>query len=161
MTPFQTVARELSSAFTTDTRASGTTFYRFRTGSADWLGSELMHAVHAAVDGRLPDDSIYEAAALAAACLMGFESTESAADGAHDVADRLVDQGTCDLTQWLAAHAGNVELCNEASEVGLAGTATTLVQQIQAGQYLMYIRVIHALIDVVVAEVVNREMTPS
>lgn len=115
---FGALAEELSSAFVVAKRDSGTEYTKIRDGAPAWVNTDLMRGVHQAVDGRLPDDWIYQHAAAIACTLTGYtcEDADAARKYVHEIADGLVDVYTTARTAWLADCLGNVSLCAEAAE---------------------------------------------
>lgn len=159
-TTFQTVLREFADAFTRITRNDGSKPYVINDGS--WLTSDMMHDVHAAVDGsdpRLPDDWIYEHTRCVAFAFVdhGCDSATAAQDVTHEVADGLVDTYNAARSTWLAMHLNNAHLCDEAiEELGLPESAD-MFERIGAGQYLALQRIEAAVIEIVEHEAERRD----
>ena len=154
-TSFNGVAAEFAAAFVRDTRTDGTTYYRTAPDCPDWVD---VREIHQAIDDRLPDDWIYEQIAVIASDLTGFEffDGDAAREAVGEIADGLVDVYNADRTRWLADHAGNVALCDDAAaEYG--GWDVGIIQRIGLGQYLAIERLAHAIITIIEAEFDQRE----
>lgn len=163
MNNFQTVCRELADAFAVDKRNDGKKFYLIKDDAPAWLqgqgGIDFMHAVHAAVDGRMPDDWIYEAVHAIAGELVGHDcsSADDARSDQHEICDGLVSVYNGELLAWLASHLGNVELCDEAvGELGIADDAG-MISRIGLGQYLALTRIYGAVVEALEGEATTRD----
>jgi hypothetical protein len=162
-TTFRVVLTELANAFTSAQRPNGDAFYKLKDDVPEWLrGSELMHAIHAAVDGgspRLPDDWIYEATQAAADAMRdhGVENEDDARDASHEIADSLVDVYNSARSKWMASHLANASLVDEAcAELGCADDAS-IFDRIGLGQFLAYSRILEAVITAVTDEAEYRD----
>lgn len=149
-TTFRLVAEELSAAFEHN---------QIKSNAPDWLqGSDVMLAIHKAVDDRMPDDWVYESTASIAETLTGydFDDADEAREHIHEIADGMVDVYNADRTAWLGSHLLNAYLCDEATKE--SGTADTdMFQRIGLGQYLALDRIGQELVNQIEAEADSRE----
>lgn len=151
-TTFQRAADELYGAFTSGKRNDETTFYKLRDDAPKWTteddesGQCLMLRVHRAVDGRLPDDWIYEQAYWLAGRIAEKEDADGARDSLSEWADGLVDVYNADRTRWLASHLGNLALVDEAVEE-MGRHDQGIVGNIALGQFMALERIGNALIE--------------
>ena len=124
------------------------TFYRLKDDVPAWIGEHrLMRKVHEALDGRFPDDWVFEQAAHIASHLSGYANAEDAKDAVSEIADGLVDVYNTDRAQWLASNLDNAALVDEAiSEFGY-NSDSGIFGVIGAGQYMALERITNALID--------------
>lgn len=148
--------REFADAFETGTRTStGDAFYKLKDDAPAWMSMDsathslgVMHEIHCAVDGtdspRLPDDWIYEHAALISGELADAAELwpDEVADRVSEIADGMVDIYNANRTAWLASSLANAELVNEAqAEYGRQDDAIGL------GQYLALERIAYAILE--------------
>lgn len=146
-TPFRRALAEFSAACETAKRDDGKSFVSLRDGSPQWM-TDAIHAAHNAIDGRLPNDWIYEACESVASTMDGYSADD--ADGMrendHEICDGLVDVYNSARLAWLADHLGNADLCDEACrELGSPDADT--FDRIGLGQFMAYTRIFNALID--------------
>lgn len=158
MSKFQTCLKEFADAFEAGKRNNGETFYRIKDSAPEWLqGSSVMMAIHAHVDDRMPDDWIYESARGIAQSLLGYDlDSEDLGDIAHEVADGQVDIYNGARLGWLASHANNADLCDEA-QAEFGSDSDDMITRIGIGQYLALSRICDAVISVCRKEASNRE----
>lgn len=147
-TPFQRAVAEFAGAWETAKRDSGDTFYRVKDRAANAWVTEAVKAAHFAIDGRLPDDWIYQHASLIADAMEGYSADD--ADGMreheHEICDGLVDVYNHDRYRWLASHNGNADLCDEANaEVGTP--QASLADRVGMGQFLALTRIFASVIE--------------
>lgn len=155
-TMFQRVAEELNNAFESDTRDDGSTFYKLKDDRPEWLqGSDVMMAVHSALDDRLPDDWVYETAYYLAEQISDCDDADEARDKTGEWADSLVDVYNHDRLKWLGMHLNNAFLCDDAAEE--FGPAEDTFSHIGRGQYLAIDRIAHALIEQIEEEADGRD----
>jgi hypothetical protein len=155
MSNFKTSMQDISDAFERRSRDNGDLFYALKEGSPTWT-TETIHAAHKALDGRLPDDWVYEAVASLASNYNVCNDADEARDQEHEVCDGLVDTYTSDLTSWLASSIHNVTLCDEVAEE-FDAEADGLTRRIANGQLLAYQRVSSAVIEAVESEAETRD----
>ena len=160
-TTFQTVAAELGDSFESFTRdnAPDDRCYRLKEDAPEWLqGSEVMIAVHKALDDRLPDDWVYEQAAMIADWLVNcdYESADDARENIGEEADSLVDVYDAARTTWLASHLNNAFLVDDACEELGAGDKDTFTR-IGYGQYHAIELIANAVIEQVSDEAESRD----
>lgn len=141
MTLFQIFATEFLNAFTNDNPRK---VWCLKDDAPEWMRDAIRDAHF---DGRMPDDWIYEHARAIVSQLADLEAPDG--DTQHEICDGLVDVYTSDLTAWLALHTGNVELCDEAQREGLTTEGATLVQRIQAAQYMALTYICGALVGAI------------
>jgi hypothetical protein len=157
-TQFENVLAELAAAFVADKRDDGKTFYKLKDDAPAWLeGSDVMLAIHSALDDRLPCDWVYEQAASIAENLGGYDcdDADDAREHMTEIAGGLVDVYYSDLTAWLADHTNNALICDEsAAEFGGDGDTFS---RIGAGQYMAIERIGRALISEVENEADDRD----
>lgn len=157
-THFRTVIEELSGAFERDTRNDGATFYKLRDDAPDWIDSDTMHAVHAALDERLPCDWVYETAMYVADAFTGYDcdDADELRDRIGEIADGLVDVYNADRLRWLAANLYNAAIVDEACEE-LGGSDADTFTRIGYGQYYAIERIACALLEAASDEADERE----
>lgn len=147
-TPFQRAVAEFASAWETAKRDSGDTFYRVKDRAANAWVTEAVKSAHFAIDGRLPDDWIYQHASLIADAMEGYSADD--ADGMrendHEICDGLVDVYNSDRYKWLASHNGNAAICDEACEE-LGQTDADTTERIGLGQFHMLRAIFNAVIE--------------
>ncbi len=152
ITTFQITIAEIADAFEKATRTgTSETFYRIKESAPTWLqDSSFMREIHDAIDGRLPDDWIYEHTMHVAQDLDGRNDDSadeaSEADSENPIADSLVDTYTSARLEWLAMHLGNLALCDEAVSEGLVDASASIEDRIGAGQYMALQRIVGAVI---------------
>lgn len=156
MSLFKTVLTELAGAFETAKRKGGKeSFVRIKRKAPKWLlGSDVMLAIHAALDGRGPDDWTYATTAMLAKALTAYDVYDAAdaREYSHEICDGAVDIWNDARYEWLGAHLGNAELCDEArSEMGSSSEAT-MADIVGAGQYLALTRIYEAMINAIEEE---------
>lgn len=105
----QQLAAELAESFEIKTRVNGDSYHAFKDDWPKWFS---MHYAHNALDGRLPNDWIYETVAHIADSLTRYDDLNAA----YDIPENLVDSSTYNLLMWAAEHGGNQELVNEVME---------------------------------------------
>jgi len=160
-TAWQTVRDELQAAFEPFTRKNEPEkrCYRLREDAPPWLqGSDVMLAVHKALDDRFPDDWVYEQAAAVADALydLDAEDEDAAREALHEIADGLVDVYNADRVKWLAQNLYNAALVDDA--VGeLGGGDEDTFTRIGYGQYMATERIGDALITAITDEAAERE----
>lgn len=125
------VLDELYEAFEDSVRDDGTRYTRLKDGCPEWIGSDLMLRIHKSVDDRMPDDWIYQHAALIVGNMIGYDDPS---DSLSEIADGLVDVYNGQLSAWLASHQLNLFLCDEAEEE--FGEAPDMARRLMLGQYL-------------------------
>lgn len=161
----QAVAKELADAFTTDTRNDGTTFHKFADDAPEWIteknedGAYLSHRIHQAIDGRLPDDWVYEHASYIADRLTEFEDIDAMRDAAYEIAGNLVDVYSSARLKWLASNLNNVALCDEAVEEIGYDKEQGILGMIAAGQLKALEALAMALVTEIENEATRREET--
>lgn len=147
-TNYQRAVSEFAGAFSRSVRSDGGEYYKLNDGAPDWLqGSDVMLAVHQALDDRMPDDWVYKTAASVAENLRDYdrETADESRDDVGEIADSLVDVSNADRLQWLSSHLRNAALCDEAAnELGDPGDT---FQRIGLGQYWAIERIAFAIID--------------
>lgn len=146
-TPFRRALAEFSAAWMTDKRDDGKSFSRLKDGSPQWM-TDAIHAAHDAIDGRLPNDWIYEACESIASTMDGYgaDDADGMRDNEHEICDGLVDVYNSARLAWLADHLGNADLCDEACR-DLGSPNADTFDRIGLGQFLAYTRVFGALCD--------------
>ena len=147
-TPFQRAVAEFAGAWETEKRDSGETFYRVKDRAAHAWVTEAVKAAHFAIDGRLPDDWIYEHAARIADVMTGYgaDDADGMRENDHEICDGLVDIYNSERSRWLASHGGNPALCDEACEELGVERADTM-ERIGYGQFLALTRIFNAVIE--------------
>lgn len=147
-TPFKRAVAEFSAAWETSKRDSGAEFYRVKDRESSAWVTEAVKAAHFAIDGRLPDDWIYEHAKRIADAMEGYgaDDADSMRENDHEICDGLVDVYNSDRYTWLASHNGNAALCDEACEE-LGNTEADTTERIGLGQFLMLTRIFAAVIE--------------
>lgn len=156
MTNFKTVMNELSNAFERRSRDNGDRFYTLKDGSPEWMAGTI-YSAHNAIDGRLPDDWIYEAVHSLACNYNTHDDADECRDEESEVCDGLVDVYTSALTTWLASHLGNVALCDEAADEFGLEEHNDIDHRIRMGQLLAYQRISGALLECVEAVAEDRD----
>lgn len=154
---WQTVAQEAAAAFETFQRdGSDRTQYRLRADAPEWLKNGFARRIHAALDDRMPNDWVYRITALACDDLTRYDSAEDSRDAVGEIADGLVDVYTSNRLHWLADHAGNVALVDEAvAELGHSDQG--IIGDIAAGQYMGIEAIVAACITEIESEADRRE----
>ena len=158
MTNFKTAMQELSDAFTKGQSDSGDRFYTLKDEAPAWIGErDVVYEAHKAIDGRLPDDWIYEAVHAIACNLNVYDESDEAQEESSEICDGLVDIYTAKLTSWLASHLGNLALCDEAVSEGLVSEDSSIEDRIKVGQCVAYQRIAASVISSVEAEAESRD----
>lgn len=146
---FRILAAAMFAAFEADTRGDGSTFYKLRDGSPEWM-SDTIRAAHDAVD-EMPDDAVYEACRDAASRLEDG-AFDDIGDAAHEFADGEVNPYNAARVAWLAEKPLiRGPLCDEACEE-LSGSESGIFERIGFGWYEWARRIFYA-----VAEGINEE----
>lgn len=145
-TTIETIAAEFANAFEAVKRDDGSTCVRLRKDAPEWVNSDLMHDLHRAVDGRLPDDWIFDRAHAIAENLA--EYTDPDGDSLSEVCEACLDTSSYDLGRWYADHGGNRALCQEAQDDGLLAADAGIDDRISAGQYLGLHRIGAKLLEI-------------
>jgi hypothetical protein len=123
------LAYEMSHAFESRTRDSGSRFRSLKDGSPEWM-TEVIHHAHGEM---LPDDHRYafvEEAVDAVAALDAATVTEDAIEDAKD--DLQADIYTHELLGWLGSRADRYCYVDEATE--LHGHSSSVIGDISNGQ---------------------------
>lgn len=156
MNTFQKVIAEIAGAFKTQ-KAPGAkddddVIFVLKDDAPEWMKDfTFMHKIHAALDGRGPDDWVYEHT-YRLACDFSEREAESAddlrnGDSLHEIVDGMVDIYNSDRLRWLAMNLVNVDLCDEARESGVVADDASMLDRIAAGQYMALERIANALLD--------------
>lgn len=123
----------LSDAFETRTREDGSAFYCLKNDAPEWVRD----AVREAHGGAWPNDWIYQHCAYAADALAELDDSDDPEDFGGDFASQNVEPYTHCLTRWLADVPGAIEACDDAAADGLTLGDGGIVDDLQAGQYMM------------------------
>lgn len=144
---FKTLMNELSNAFERKARDNQTTFVALKDDAPAWIHDcNLLYRMHEALDGRMPDDWVYEAVYELSCNYNVCDDAYACREQEFEVCDGLVSIYTVDLTAWLASHLGNVTLCDDAKAEGLT-LEPDITAWIRAGQFIAYQRISAALIE--------------
>lgn len=156
-TLFATVLEEFADSLERAKRDDGSTYYRRRDAAPEWVTSEVLHAIHEALDDRLPDDWVYETAAQVADTMTGYDHDDPDAlrDSVAEIADGQVDVYTLDRVRWLGQHINNVALVDEACDE--LGRPETIADAIAYGQYRAIEAICYAIIQVCEDEAETRD----
>ena len=142
------IAKQLADAFRTDIRCDGTTFYKLRDGSPQWM-TDAIHAAHGDI---LPLDWIYEHCHHVADKMTEYEP-EQWDDSVSEWADSLVDVYNYDLARWLSLHLDFAEIVDEAvREYGHADQREEgrgIMGDIAQGQYKLLEQIAWAMVNAV------------
>lgn len=117
--------------FVSVVRNDGTKFYHLRSDTP----RQYMEIVHAAHDGMLPDDYVYETLYFLAG---KFDDVlpDDWDDQAPDLCDSLVDVYNTDLLRWLASHLYRAQFVDEAvQDYGFDPGDFSLFKLLALGQY--------------------------
>jgi hypothetical protein len=160
---FHNVVAELAKAFEHAKRPDGSSYTRMKEGGRAWVAGrwakDLMLNVHQGLDGRLPDDWVYEHTKLITWDLMNHqrEDADSARDDQHEICDGLVDVYNSARSEWLASHLGNAAIVDEAcSDLDVAADAD-IFTRIGIGQYVALERIFAAVVDACETEAQRRD----
>jgi hypothetical protein len=114
---------------------------KIKDGSPDWIKD----AIHAAHDGKLPDDWSYQVSREAFSAIA--EETEA------DEFSNDVDCYTSDLVTWLGSHSDRMGYCTQAQEEGMVDVDADVERRISAGQYIERRFIFDAILSAVEAQV--------
>lgn len=161
-TTFQRVVAELATAFESAKRDSGDTYYRRRDDAPAWIDTDLMLEIHNALDDgdpRFPSDWVYAETRAIAGDLAEREpqSARDLDDARHEIADSRVDVYNADRLAWLADHAKNAAIVDDAVREGLVSADADTCDRIGSGQYLAATRMIDAIIGACEREASDRD----
>lgn len=110
------LAKQLSDALETNTRANGDKYVSRKDGSPAWV-QEVIQAVHA---DKMPDDTTYAMIEAAADAIAELNDNEADDDDSTRAEDAITEMGTdiytSDLTAWLHARVDHIYYVNQALE---------------------------------------------
>lgn len=152
---FQSAASRLAASFERVSRPGGESFVKVKAGAPEWV-RDAVYAAHEATGDRGPCDWVYALCESAAAMIEEHAAEDDAYAAVFEWADAQCDVYTGQLFAWMAAHACNRSLCDEAVEhLGSPGDKWSSAQVekfIQAGQCYGASRVAEVLIEAVVEQ---------
>lgn len=125
-------AAQLAAAFATKTRDDGSECV-YLPDAPEWMTD----AVHAAHDGKAPDDVTYRMCSEIADRLTDRDPDEWD-DARSEECDSLVDVYNADLSRWLASHLDRAGYVDEAIDEGITDPSNGIFRLIACGQLREY-----------------------